>query len=316
MIAVDGLWIWDSWYVEHDGEHHAFYLAAPTSLGDPDLRHANARIGHSVSRDLIAWTTLPDALGPGADGAFDDLAVWTGSIVRHAGLWHLFYTGVEKRSRTSIQRIGHATSADLVSWERVQTTPVSTADGHWYSTAAVPPSFDEPWRDPWVFHSLDDGLWHMLVTAREPEADRKSPGGPTHGSIGHCVSSDLMSWRVLAPLSSRSGFRQIEVMQVLELGGRHVLVFCAAASDVIADGVEAATGTFSAPADGPIGPFHFERAEPIRAPGIYAGRIVRTVGGQPVLLGFVEADAAGAFGGVICDPIPLRLTDRGTLQPR
>lgn len=315
MIAVNGFWIWDSWYVEDAGEYHAFYLKAPTSLGDPDLRHANARIGHSVSRDLSTWTALPDALHQGAPGEFDDLAVWTGSIVRHDGLWHLFYTGVEQRSRTRIQRVGHATSVDLLVWDRVSPTPVTSADARWYSTAAAPPDFDEPWRDPWVFRGAEDGLWHMLVTAREPEADSALPGEPSHGAVGHCVSVDLYTWQVAAPLSSRSGFSQLEVLQVLEVDGAHVVVFCAAAGDVIASGVDAVTGTFTAPADGPLGPFHFDRAEPIRAPGIYAGRILQSPGGTPVLLGFVESDADGAFAGVICDPIPLRLTRRGTLQP-
>lgn len=311
MIVRDGFWVWDSWYVEHAGAVHAFYLKAPTSLGHPDLRHANARIGHSVSHDLIAWTTLPDALGPGADGDFDDLAVWTGSIVQHDGVWHLFYTGVDKRTRTSVQRIGHATSLDLLSWDRVQATPVTTADARWYSTTAAPPAFDEPWRDPWVFRSEQDGLWHMLVTAREPDVD-----GSGHGLVGHCVSPDLFAWEVAAPLSSRSGFRQVEVMQVCDVDDRHVLVFCAAASDVIAEGVPAATGTYTAPADGELGPFQFDRAEPIHAPGIYAGRILRNGEGSLVLLGFVDSDDEGAFAGVICDPIPLNLTARGTLQPR
>lgn len=308
MLVRDGFWVWDSWYVEEAGAFHAFYLQAPMSLGDPDLRHANARIGHSVSHDLAEWTTLPDALGPGADGDFDDLAVWTGSIVRHAGAWHMFYTGVGKRALTRIQRVGHATSVDLVSWDRASNDPVTTADGRWYSTAVDPPAFDEPWRDPWVFRQ--DELWHMLVTAREP-----ATVGRAHGSVGHCVSSDLFTWHVAPPLSRRSGFSQIEVMQVVEAQGRYVLVFCAASSDVIADGTQAVTGTYSAPADGPLGPFHFDRAEPIHAVGIYAGRVVRTSGGQPVLLGFVASDADGVFAGVICDPLPLHLTARGTLQP-
>lgn len=309
VIKLDGYWVWDSWYAFHDGAYHAFYLKAPTSLGDPDLRHSSARIGHSVSLDLFQWTELPDALGAGADGDFDDLAVWTGSVVQDASGWHLFYTGVETRSRTRIQRIGHAVSADLVSWERVSTEPIVTADARWYSTAAEPPEFDEPWRDPWVFRA-DDDLWHMLVTARDPRG-----AGTAHGSIGHCVSVDLLHWEVLAPLGSRSGFRQTEVLQVIEVAGRHVLILCADASDLITGGIDARSGTYAVPADGPLGPFHFDLAEPIAAAGIYAGRVLRDPTGEPVLLGFVLADADGSFGGVICDPIPLALTDRGTLQP-
>jgi len=36
-----------------------------------------------------------------------------------AGLWHLFYTGTTKAEKMMRQRIGHATSTDLHSWERV-----------------------------------------------------------------------------------------------------------------------------------------------------------------------------------------------------
>jgi beta-fructofuranosidase len=312
MISIEGFWIWDSWYVLHEGRHHAFYLKAPRSLGNPDLRHANATIGHSFSADLVNWTQLPDAIAPGEEGSFDDLAIWTGSIVRREGLWHLFFTGVDRAGHTSVQRIGHASSPDLITWHRVDSSPVVSADNRWYSTAAEAPAFDEPWRDPWVFFDASDGLWHMLVTAREPA----SPGHEAAGSVGHCTSPDLMNWEVCAPLSEGSGFTQVEVIQVLEVSGEHVIVFCAAASDVLNPGVEAATGTYSAPADGPLGPFHFDRAEPIHAPGIYAGRIVETSDGQRVLLGFIDADVDGSgFAGSICDPVPLHLTGRGTLQP-
>ncbi len=312
MLFIEDFWIWDSWYVEFEGRHHAFYLKAPKSLGDPDLRHANATIGHSVSADLARWTALPDALGPDGVGTFDDLAVWTGSIVRHDGLWHLFFTGVDQAAHTSVQRIGHATSPDLISWHRVAAEPVTVADARWYSTAAEAPAFDEPWRDPWVFRGESDGLWHMLVTAREPAA----PGIDAVGSVGHCTSPDLMTWDVHAPLSIDSGFKQVEVIQTLEVDGRHVIVFCAAASDVVNPALKAATGTYSAPADGPLGPFHFDRAEPIHAPGIYAGRIVSATSGQPLLLGFVNESPDGTgFAGTISDPIPLHLTPRGTLQP-
>ncbi len=314
MISIEGFWVWDSWYVTDSGSHHAFYLKAPHSLGNPDLRHANARIGHSVSTDLTTWTSLPDVLGVGADGSFDDLATWTGSIVRHEKVWHLFYTGVEKRSHTSIQRIGHATSVDLIDWTRVSAEPVTSADARWYSTAAEAPAFDEPWRDPWVFRSTEDGLWHMLVTARELR-DAGESTVPAHGSIGHCVSPDLDTWTVREPLSHRSGFTQVEVLQVLQVEDVHVVVFCAAAKDVLADGIAAVTGTYTAPADGELGPFHLDQAEAIDAPGIYAGRIVHTVAGEHMLLGFVDSNADGIFGGVICDPIPLQLTRRGTLQP-
>lgn len=309
MLALHDFWVWDSWYVEHAGEVHAFYLTAPKALGDPDLRHTSARIGHAVSKDLVSWTVLPDALAPGAAGDFDDLAVWTGSIVRHQGQWHLFFTGIGRSEGPSVQRVGHAVSSDLMTWHRVARSPAVSADAHWYATAGLFDSPDEPWRDPWVFPAAD-GLWHMLLTAA-PRRDVDS----TAGAIAHCVSPDLAAWSVAAPLTTRAAFRQLEVSQMVRVDGRDVLVFSAAASDVLGPGIDAVTGTYTAPADSELGPHHLERAEPVRAAGIYAGRVVNDRDGRPVLLGFVDSGAEGGFAGVICDPIPLGLTDRGTLQP-
>ncbi len=307
MIVLEDRWVWDSWYVADAGVMHAFYLAAPRSLGDPQLRHANATVGHSVSTDFVNWTALPDAVAPGAVGDFDDLAIWTGSVVRDGDTWHMFFTGVERTTMARVQRVGHAVSDDLVTWNRVSRSPAVTADARWYSTAGGTGSNDEPWRDPWVFRTPDDGLWHMLVTASHSDSD--------HGTIGHCVSSDLHAWRVEEPLVTNSGFRQLEVTQLVEVGERSVLVFCAAASDVLDGAVPAITATYSAPADSPLGPYHLDRAEPIGNGGIYAGRVVTNSAGEPVLLGFVESGLPGGFGGVIADPIRLELTERGTLQP-
>ena len=93
MLHLDDRWIWDFWLIDDGPDHHVFYLQAPRSLGDPELRHRHATIGHAVSSDLRSWEQLPDALGPGPAGAWDDNAPWTGSIIRAADRWHLCYTG-------------------------------------------------------------------------------------------------------------------------------------------------------------------------------------------------------------------------------
>jgi len=57
-------WVWDFWFAQDGADYHIFYLQAPRSLGDPELRHWNVRIGHAVSQDIIDWQILPDALHP------------------------------------------------------------------------------------------------------------------------------------------------------------------------------------------------------------------------------------------------------------
>src|SRR3954452_16296261 len=156
-------WLWDFWFATDGDDVHVFYLQAPRSLGDPELRHHHATIGHAVSADLRTWRTLPDALGPGAPGAFDDLATWTGSVLRHDGRWHLFYTGVSRAEDGRVQRVGRASSGDLARWERHG--PVLEADPRWYEKLADGEG-EEHWRDPWVVRDDETGRFHMLLTAR------------------------------------------------------------------------------------------------------------------------------------------------------
>ena len=149
-LRLPGHWLWDFWFARDGEDVHVFYLQAPRALGDPDLRHRSATIGHAVSRDLRRWQVLPDALGPGSPGAFDDLATWTGSILRHAGRWHLFYTGIARAEDGAVQRIGRAVSDDLSGWEKQGL--VLEADTRWYEPGT--------WRDPWV--ERDGDRFQML----------------------------------------------------------------------------------------------------------------------------------------------------------
>ena len=68
----------------------------------------DARIGHAASADLISWTVLPDAIDLGPSKAWDDLATWTGSVVKHDGTWHMLYTGVSSIDGGVVQKIGLA----------------------------------------------------------------------------------------------------------------------------------------------------------------------------------------------------------------
>ncbi len=299
MISDPTRWIWDSWYVREGDEYHAFFLAAPRSLGDPERRHDNAVVGHAVSRDLREWEHLPDALLPGKPGRFDDGAIWTGSVIKDGDVWRMFYTGIDTIAGRPRQRIGHAVSEDLVQWKRVSSDPVVEADPRWYST------FDrdgvEAFRDPWVFQ-YTDGRWHMLITA----TDRFG-----HGCIGHATSDNLLTWQVEAPLASQTGFAQLEVVQLARVGGSHVLFFSCQADDVRVESVERRTGVYSARAESPLGPYYLHRSESIGLDGIYAGRVVETDNG-PVMLGFRDATATRDFEGVIGEPVPLELTSRWT----
>jgi beta-fructofuranosidase len=271
-------WLWDFWFAVDGDDVHVFYLQAPRSLGDPELRHHNATIGHAVSRDLRRWDVLPDALGSGPPGAFDDLATWTGSVVRHDGGWHLFYSGIARAEAGRVQRIGLATSDDLIAWERRGL--VLEADTRWYDR--------QHWRDPWVEWDRERERWDMFICATQDG----------RGIVAHAHSPDLRMWETGPPLSAPTAHVQLEVPQLVRAGGSWRLLF----SDV-----HAGSGIHYLSAPARLGPYPAESHDLF--PGArprerYAGRVLER-GGERLLFAWLMDDDDGAFVGELADPLPL-----------
>ncbi len=310
MLQLADHWVWDCWLFDDGDNFHIFFLRASKALGDPDRRHFRASVGHAISKDLKSWTLLPDALVSGDAPAWDDVATWTGSVVKNPvdGLFYIFYTGVTRSGSGIVQQVGYATSTDLITWNKNVSNPVVSADSRFYEGQETGDP-DTNWRDPWVFFDDRDNKWHMLVTA-----DIKGGGIKTRATVAHATSLDLKVWEVLPPLHGESGFGQVEVVQVEKIDGRYVLIFCVASHHINDFKPGFQTGTYSVPIDSPTGPIHFDRAEIIDADGIYAGRIIKDRDGQWVLLGFENGQVKEEFTGRISDPIPLIMTEAGTLK--
>lgn len=311
-------WIWDFWLAQDGRDYHAFYLQAPRSLGDPELRHWNASIGHAVSRDLRDWRVLPDALRPSSDDSdtFDTCTTWTGSIVRYNGVWHLFYTGGKKSERGLIQRIGLATSTDLVRWEKHAKNPLIVADPRWYELLDLDVWDDQAWRDPWVFRHPERGDFHAFITAR---INYGPPDG--RGVIGHAQSGDLIDWKVLPPVTEPSDFGYTEVPQLVNVKGRYYLLFSVQGAIHSSHwcrrtGREPLTGVRYLMADNPLGPFRSINDQTLVADEIgslYAGKLVRNPRGEWVMLAARMYTPAGAFVGELSDPIAVAVSENGSL---
>lgn len=311
-LALRDHWVWDFWFADDGKQFHVFFLHAPKSLGDPELRHRNARIGHATSLDLFAWDYRGEAIGPGPEGGFDATATWTGSVVRgHDGLWRMFYTGsrfLSPRDFANIETVGVATSPDLNTWTKAP-GPVLRADPRWYETLGSSSWPEEAWRDPWVFADPSGGGWHMLITARANH-------GPDFGRgvIGHAVSSDLATWQARAPLSDpQSGFAHLEVPQLIEIDGRRHLLFCCNSPRLANERMGTKGGIWVAPALGPVGPFDIAAAQLILPERYYAGRAVRDRTGAWMLMAFEMEGTGTGFPGVLSDPMPLLSTAEGGL---
>lgn len=300
MLERQDDWVWDSWYVVEGDTLHAFYLTAPRSLGNPDLRHVNARVGHSVSSDGINWTHLEDALAPQITHTFDNQAIWTGSIVRAYDKWHLFFTGINTTTLTTLQAIGHAISDDLTNWKRVSEEPILNAVAP-YGLLGNPHDGAQHFRDPWVFSH--DNTWNMFVTASDEDG---------WGTIALATSDDLNSWKLHEPMVTNSLFKQLEVTETAEIDGEWFLFFCAGPNDVHRPGIQKGFGTYCVPAEGPVGPFDFDRTTLV-AEGIYAARAVQFKG-KWVLLGFEDTGMPGDFTGRICDPKELTKSADGHIR--
>ena len=125
MLALDDKWIWVFWIVRDGTEWNMFFLQAPKSIGDPELRHWNVSIGHAVSSDLRNWNYTGEVFGPSVGSAWDDFTTWMGNVVQDPeGLGHLFYTGTSRGENGLKQRIGRAISKNLREWARCSEWPV------------------------------------------------------------------------------------------------------------------------------------------------------------------------------------------------
>ena len=278
------------------------------------------RSGTRSPTDLVHWERVTDALVHGDAPAFDDLATWTGSVVRHPdGTWFMFYTGATASpGRPNVQRIGlgHLDRPDAAGTKR-RPKPVlrgglplvrdGSASGMWH---------DEAWRDPFVFADPDGDGWHMLITARAdhgPADDR--------GVIGHAWSADLRHWEVRPPLSEPGqGFGQLEVIQVEIVDGAPVLVFSSASRR------GGRVPRTPPAASGPPGPIRCSVRSTSPAPSwsatprcTSANSSAAATDGAWVMLAFHHEDADGAFVGSVSDPEPVhwdgRTLTRSARQP-
>lgn len=316
-------WVWDFWFADDGDTWHLFYLHAPMSLGDPDLRHRNAAIGHAVSRDLTEWTDLGPCILPSGGDAVDATATWTGSVVRRPeGGWRMFYTGsrfLSDTAITNVETIIAADSDDLATWRRVNGLAFSAA-GPYYETLADGTWREEAWRDPWVF-ARPEGGFGMLVTARsatgavaEAAGSADSAGEDTddRGVVGLALSPDLHTWTRAVPLSEPgAGFGHVEVMQYVELQGTtHLLFSCDRAALAGARRASGEPGgVWTVPVTAPGARVDLGDAQLLVDERLYAGRAVQDRAGTWQLLAFENMTEGGGFAGRLSDPLPLTVRD-------
>jgi beta-fructofuranosidase len=316
VLQLPDKWVWDFWFAVDGPDYHIFYLQAPRSLADENLRHWHTTIGHAVSKDLIHWQVLPDALAPSTEpGKWDNYTTWTGSILHHAGIWYMFYTGAKREEDGKYQRIGLATSSDLMNWQKCVDNPLIEPDPQWYEIFDPTMWFDQAWRDPWIFKH--GGMFHSYITGRTNKGGKNE-----RGVIAHATSNDLMNWDILPPITPPGEFGYLEVPQLVEIGGRWYLLFSVTKnlySEVrqARPDIKLETGTHYFAANHPLGPFEFLTDEFLFADevgSLYSGKVIRNPEEEWVFMSFRAYGKDSKFIGEIANPLPLVVLPDGRLK--
>lgn len=180
-------------------------------------------IGHAVSDNLRSWFILPSAV-TSTPATFDERNAWAPEVLRNLADdgWEMFYTGVEN---SFLQRLGKATSVDLLDWTKLPSNPILEPDSTVYLWS---PDLDVPelsaFRDPFLIEV--DGQWNLLHTALIPN---ESVGAGRQAVIHRAVSPDRETWTEVAPLAYNTGnngwWRDIESVQIVEHDGVWTMFF-------------------------------------------------------------------------------------------
>ena len=177
--------------LKHDGLYHLFYIRHNRTL---PMSQTENDLGHAVSPDLWNWTQAPPVL-PARENGWDRTQIWAPSIVEKDGVFFMFYTGVSTIPDTCSgwQRIGVATSTDLMEWNRMDAPVLSCPMIPWTvcdSTSAL-----TAFRDPFVMPDpAQPGHWLMYYSTF-----------PSSDSLGMVVGvaesdGDLTQWSDRGPL--------------------------------------------------------------------------------------------------------------------
>ena len=253
MLAKDFAFVnaGDSW--------HIFYTRQYTTGYN---EHENQRaIGHAVStdRNLSTWTVVDRSAIRSRDGhIFDNLHVWAPNIFRKPGdiTYYMFYAGVEldtisvppNLKRSQIQRLGVATSTDLIHWTQdpdpiywnrmalwtYQDSTHSLTDiggGDFYSDAWQ-------FRDPFVMPDPDNpGRYLLYFVAIDSCARIAGSGGCASQflvGVARTPAGDpgnLRKWADVGPLlrtsQSHVAANRIESPTALSRGGNFWLMYTA-----------------------------------------------------------------------------------------
>ncbi len=166
------------------------------------------------TKDFVHYDEHGEMLARGSADE-QDLFVYTGCVIEDKNKgFHIFYTGHNphlKEKGLPEQAVMHATSEDLIHWEKVSE-----------DTFFAPDDLYEPhdWRDPFVFWNEEEDEYWMLLAAR-----LKGSPAIRKGCTAVCGSKDLKKWELRDPLWAPEMYFTHECPDLFKIGEWWYLVF-------------------------------------------------------------------------------------------
>lgn len=234
--------------IVHNNRYHLFHLIIPN----------HDYIAHATSSDGITWKREKNALFVGHPGEWDDDMIWTMHVSKDGNQFRMYYTGLQRKDRGVVQKIGMAISKDLVDWEKVNQyqLPIGSTGPHYESRTNNPREWLS-FRDP--FHFELEGIVYLLICAR-------SNFGPVsrRGCVGLAKLIDNQL-ELQPPLLYPMVYDDVECPCVFKMNGRYYLV------GSIREDIK--VRYWFAPEF--LGEYHSFRADVLLPKGNYAARIVQ-----------------------------------------
>ncbi len=190
-----------------DGVYHLFHLIIPN----------HDYIAHATSVDGISWKRVRNALFVGNPGEWDDDMLWTMHVCSVNNKFEMYYTGLHRRDRGGISRIGLATSEDLLNWEKSTKSifPIEPV-GIYYEASNTNPRKWLSFRDPFRFEH--NGEIYLLVCSRSTTGQVSR-----RGCVGVVkITNDIVER--LPPLLYPMVYDDIECPCIFEMKDRFYLI--------------------------------------------------------------------------------------------
>jgi hypothetical protein len=171
------------------GVFHLFWMRHETTV---PMDSTEREIGHAVSTDLTHWTQLQTAVAA-RPAYWDDRHVWSPHVMRQDSTYLMYYTGITDvpYQWSWYQRIGAATSPDLVHWTPLDAPVFSASSVPW--TSADSSRFEGcQFRDPCVIPDpTQPGKYLMYYVTVPTQASDQLIVGVARGDGGTSGWTDL-----------------------------------------------------------------------------------------------------------------------------